>query len=308
MFELPAIDVTIATALAEDLGVDATALLAGQLGPALLARDVTSEPILGVGASYAGVIVAREECVVAGLPVAARAFEHISEFAHLDEPIEMFPLLAEGAHVAAGTAVAEVSGQALAVLVAERTALDFLMLLSGMATTSAAWVAAAGTSLTVCDTRKTLPGLRELSKYATRVGGARNHRSGLHDMVLVKDNHLANVAVTDAVNLARTAHPDLEIEVEADTTEQALQAIVAGADAVLLDNLRGSELERAVTACRVAADDRGRPVIIEASGGIGIEDLPEIARAGVDRVSSSALTMALPIDFGLDATVIDYGS
>lgn len=302
MFEIPDVDPIIATALGEDLGVDAASILAGVVGPGLLARDVTSEPIIGRVPAFSGVIVARESCVVAGLPVAARVFELLAEAAGIPDSIEVFPLLAEGSVVDAGTAVAEVSGPALAVLIAERTALDFLMVLSGMATTTRRWVEAAGPGLTVCDTRKTLPGLRDLSKYAVRVGGGTNHRFGLHDMVLVKDNHLTNSGIHDAVARARAVHPDLEVEVEADTIDQALEAVAAGAHAVLLDNMRGEVLASAVAQCRQAAEGRGRTVILEASGGVTFANLSDVAASGVDRVSSSALTLASPIDFGLDVT------
>lgn len=301
MYTLPPIDDTIAVALAEDLGVDATALRQGRLGPELLRRDATSYPLLGGDAVWRGRIVAREACVVAGLPVAARTFELLAESAAAPESVDVFPLVAEGTAVRGGTPVAELEGPAVTVLAAERTALDFLMILTGIATTTARWVELAGPGLAVYDTRKTLPGLRALSKYAVAVGGGRNHRSGLYDMVLVKDNHLAGVGITEAVARARAAHPDLEIEVEADTQAQAVEAVAAGADAVLVDNLRGEALEAAVTACREAAERRGRPVVVEASGGIGVTDLGPLRRAGIDRVSSSALTLTSPIDFALDA-------
>lgn len=300
-YTLPPVDERIAVALAEDLGVDAVALQHGALGPELLRRDVTSYPLLGGDAVWSGRIVAREACVVAGLPVAARTFELLAESTAAPESVDVFPLVAEGTAVPGGTAVAELEGPATIVLAAERTALDFLMVLSGIATTTARWVELAGPSLSVCDTRKTLPGLRALSKYAVAVGGGHNHRSGLYDMVLVKDNHLTGVGITEAVARARAAHPNLEIEVEADTITQAVEAIAAGADAVLVDNLRGEALEAAVAACREAAERRGRPVVIEASGGIGVTDLGPLRRAGVDRVSSSALTLTSPIDFALDA-------
>ncbi len=185
--------------------------------------------------------------MVAGLPAVAAVYETLSRSAGLFDPIEVFPLVAEGARVKAGTPVAEIEGVAAAVLVGERTALDFLMLLSGIATETARWVAAAGPDLAVCDTRKTMPGLRALSKYAVRVGGGTNHREGLFDMVLVKDNHIAAVAWHQAaVAKARAGHPELLVEVEADTAEQAREAVEAGAHMVLLDNMDDATLAQAV--------------------------------------------------------------
>jgi nicotinate-nucleotide pyrophosphorylase (carboxylating) len=302
VFELPDIDRIVALALAEDLGVEPGRFGAGAPASAdILERDVTSAAVVGLDSQYSGRIVARQACTVCGLSVASAVFEALSRAAGLFEPVELFPLVAEGARVRPGTAVAEVEGMTAAVLTAERTALDFLMVLSGIATETARWVDAAGPALTVCDTRKTLPGLRVLSKYAVRVGGGTNHRSGLFDMVLVKDNHLAHSdSVTQAVARARAAHPDLELEVEADSVTQAVEAVAAGADMVLLDNMDDSVLAEAVPACRLAAQERGRPIVLEASGGIAIERLPGLRHSGIDRVSTSALTLAPPRDFGLD--------
>lgn len=301
MFELPGIVDMVAAALAEDLGVVPSRLTDGdQVGPDLLELDVTTFSTVGLDAQFAGTIVAREACVVAGLPVAAAVFDMASHAAGLFEPVEMFPLVAEGARVAAGTAVAEVEGLAAAVLIAERTALDFVMTLSGIATQTSRWVSSAGPNLAVFDTRKTVPGLRELSKYAVRVGGGRNHRAGLWDMVLVKDNHLRHIGITEAVQRAREYDPDLVIEVEADTREQALEAVEAGADVVMLDNMDDELLCQVARECRGAAAARGRAIVLEASGGISMERLSAIASTGVDRVSSSALTLAPPVDFGLD--------
>jgi len=302
VYELPQIDQIVASALAEDLGVVAERLTASsQPGLDILTRDVTSASVVGFDAQFAGTITARSECVVCGLPVANAVFETLSHAAGLFDPIEVFPLVAEGTRVAAGTAVAEVEGMAAAVLAGERTALDFLMVLSGIATETARWVAAAGEGVAVCDTRKTVPGMRALSKYAVRVGGGTNHRAGLFDMVLIKDNHLARSAtIAEAIGSARAAHPDLLLEVEADTLAQAIEAASAGADMVLLDNMDDEMLAKAVLACRKAARDSGRTVLTEASGGIEIGRMSALRQSGVDRVSSSALTLARPVDFGLD--------
>ncbi len=301
MFQIPDITGIVAAALAEDLGVEPERFSPGAEASAdILERDVTTFSVVGLDAWFSGRIVAREECVVAGLPVAAAAFETLSRAAGLFEPVDVMPLVAEGSRVHAGTPVAEVDGLAAAVLCAERTALDFLMVLTGIATRTARWVEAAGPTLAVCDTRKTVPGLRALSKYAVHVGGGTNHRAGLHDMVLVKDNHIRVAGISQAAQRAREAHPDLEIEIEADTVEQAVEAVRAGANMVLLDNMDDATLTRAVAACRSAAEERVRPVLLEASGNIREERLPALAAAGINRVSSSALTLAPPVDFGFD--------
>lgn len=288
----------IAAALAEDLGVGVEALAPGAGTAALLARDVTGS-LLPADAVFSGVITAREAGVVCGLPIAQHVFTLLASAAGT-APAELFPLVAEGARVPAGTGVLEIDGPARVVAAAERTALDFMMVLSGIATAAAEWQTAAGPELAVCDTRKTVPGWRVLSKYAVRVGGATNHRLGLYDMVLVKDNHRAALGgVAAAIARAREDAPDLPVEVEADTVEQAAEAAAAGADMVLLDNMDDETLARAVDRVR-AATPAGRTCLTEASGGMTIDRLPGLRAAGVDRVSTSAITMAPPLDFGLD--------
>lgn len=303
MFELPDITDIVALALAEDLGVAPETFARTHVGSlGVLERDVTSASVIGFDARFSGRIVARQECVVAGLPVVAAVFETLSSAAGLAEPVDVFPLVAEGSRVRAGTPVAEIEGLAVAVLAAERTALDFLMQLSGIATETAEWVALAGPTLAVCDTRKTAPGMRALSKYAVRVGGGTNHRAGLSDMLLVKDNHLRRSGgITAAARHARDAYPGLLLQIEADTAEQALEAVAAGADLVLLDNMDDATLAAVVGELRAAAERRGAEVPIEASGGITRDRLPGLRAAGVDRMSTSALTMGVRvIDFGLD--------
>jgi nicotinate-nucleotide pyrophosphorylase (carboxylating) len=211
------------------------------------------------------------------------------------------PAVAEGSHVGPGTVVADVDGATSVVLAGERTALDFLMVLSGIASETARWVAAAGPRLDVLDTRKTVPGIRELSKYAVRVGGGSNHRTGLFDMALVKDNHLArSEGISIAAMRVRARHPGIVLEIEADRVADAVEAVEADADIVLLDNMDDGQLADAVVACRAAAVRRGRAVLLEASGGIRPERLASLSRLGIDRVSSSTLTFARPVDFGLD--------
>ena len=302
LFELPDITDIVALALAEDLGVSPDAFAPGVVSADLLARDVTSFSAIGLDRRYSGRVVAREGAVVAGLPVAAAVFDTLSNAAGLVDPVEAFPLVAEGARVKAGTPVLEIEGIAVAVLAAERTALDFLMLLSGIATETARWVKAAGPDLAVCDTRKTAPGLRMLSKYAVAVGGGANHRAGLFDMALMKDNHIRSAGgIRAAVESVQLAHPDILVEVEADTLAQAKEAVEAGADLVLLDNMSDELVEEAVLAVRELAEQLGRTVLTEASGNISRDRLPALRTIGVDRVSTSALTMGVRVvDFGLD--------
>jgi len=301
----------IALALAEDLGVAPEKFASSTLGdPDLLKRDVTSWAALGLDPRFSGTISAREACTVAGLGVVAEVYNMLSAAAGLVDPVEVFPLVAEGAHVGAGTPVAEVEGVAAAVLAGERTALDFLMQLSGIATRTAQWVLAARGRFDVCDTRKTPPGMRALAKYAVVVGGGVNHRFGLHDMVLVKDNHIRRAGgITAAIGKARAAWPGLLVEAEADSLPQAIEAVTAGADIVLLDNFSDAELRSAVPSLRTCAEKTGRSVVIEASGGVTLERMPTLRLSGVDRVSTSALTLGVPVvDFGLDESADGGGA
>jgi nicotinate-nucleotide pyrophosphorylase (carboxylating) len=301
MWALPRIDDLVAVALAEDLGLPPAGLQGGTIGPEVLERDVTTSSVVDPDAMFQGAVVAREDCVVCGLPVAQAVWDMLSRLAHDEPEVDIYPLVAEGASVDDGTVVAEVEGRARTVLAGERTALNGLMVLSGIATAARSWQQEAGDELAVLDTRKTLPGMRTLSKYAVRVGGAHNHREGLFDMVLVKDNHIeAAGGIARAVEMARERHPDLAVEVEADTASQAAEAARAGADIVMLDNMTDDELAEAVVAVREAATEAGETVLTEASGQITLERLPAIAAAGCDRVSTSSITLAPPLDFGLD--------
>lgn len=293
----PPSDELLAMALAEDFGVPVSRILQPKPGdPDLLASDVTSHATVPEGV-FLGEVRARQAGVICGLPVAARVLELLAEAAHVE--IECYPLTAEGADVEPGDAVLEIEGLTRAVLAGERTMLNLLMVLSGIATEARRWQRAAGRDLIVTDTRKTLPGMRALSKYAVRVGGAFNHRAGLHDMVLIKDNHIAAAgSVEAAVRRARASQPGLLIECEADSIEQAVAAAGSGADYVLLDNMDDATLAEAVHAVRGAAV--GRVVLTEASGNITFDRLASLAHTGVDRVSTSALTLARPLDLGLD--------
>jgi nicotinate-nucleotide pyrophosphorylase (carboxylating) len=247
--------------------------------------DVTTLATVPAGTRSAGTILARRAGVVAGLPVAALVFQL------LDPAVRFTALVGEGQQVAAGEALARLEGDARALLTAERTALNFLGRLSGIATLAARCAAAvAGTGAAIVDTRKTTPGLRALEKYAVRAGGGRNHRFGLSDGVLIKDNHIkAAGSIPAAVAGARHyASHLLRVEVECETEAEVRQALEAGADAILLDNMALDGLRACVALVRA----RAPRTIIEASGGIGTdpERLRAVAETGVDLISLGALT------------------
>jgi nicotinate-nucleotide pyrophosphorylase (carboxylating) len=251
--------------------------------------DRTSEALVPAAARARGGLLAKQPLVVCGLPLLDRVFGRLGAVAvtrHAED----------GAEVAAGTVVATLDGEARALLAGERLVLNLLQHLSGVATLTRACVArVAGSRLVVRDTRKTLPGLRLLDKYAVRTGGGTNHRLGLDDAILVKDNHLAlgGGDVASAVRRARAAWPDLPLEIEVRTLAELEAAIPARPDLVLLDNMTVDQVAAAV---RVAA---GR-VPLEASGGIRPEDLPALAATGVDYVAMGALTHSAPaVDLSL---------
>ena len=258
--------------------------------------DVTTEATIPAGTTAHGRIVAREAGVIAGLPVAALTF-HL-----LDSTIHFEPQVTDGAHVAAGATLATLAGDARALLTAERTALNFLGRLCGIATLAATCQAAVvGTQAHVVDTRKTTPGLRLLEKYAVRMGGASNHRAGLDDGILIKDNHIAACgSVVAAIARARAyASHLLKIEVECDTEEQVSEALEAGADAILLDNMPLDRMRAAVARIR----ERAPQTLIEASGGIGTDPakLAAVAATGVELISLGALTHSAPtLDVSLE--------
>lgn len=257
--------------------------------------DVTTAALIPPGVEARGRVVLREPGVIAGLPVAAAVY------AVLDPAVRWRPLATDGASLPADTPVAELAGPAASLLTGERVALNYLQRLSGIATLTARYVAAiAGTGAVLVDTRKTTPGLRSLEKYAVRCGGGHNHRHGLSDGVLVKDNHLAflsrqGVGLRRAVALARAAAPHaLRIEVEVDRLEQIDEALDGGADVILLDNMPPATLAEAVRC--IAGRAR-----TEASGGITLDTIRACAEAGVDLISVGALTHgARALDLGLD--------
>ena len=251
--------------------------------------DVTTEATVSADAVGTAELFVKEAGVVCGLRAAEVAFRA------LDSDVEFEALVAEGAIVKGPTAVAVVTGSERAILTGERVALNFLGRLSGVATMTKRYVdAVAGTRAVILDTRKTTPGLRVLEKHAVACGGARNHRFGLDDGVLVKDNHLrASGSVSKAVESLR-ATTVLPIEVECDTLEQVSEALEVGADAILLDNMTLDELRSAV----VLVGGRAR---LEASGGITLENVRAVAETGVDEISVGALThSARSLDVSLE--------
>ncbi|MGH6923834.1 MAG: carboxylating nicotinate-nucleotide diphosphorylase [Propylenella sp.] len=273
------IEDAVERALAEDLG---------------RAGDITSAGTIPADAGAEAVIAARRPGVIAGLALATEAFRK------MDGAVAFDALVADGDRVEAGTAIARVAGNARAILSAERTALNFLGHLSGVATLTRRYVdAVAHTRARITCTRKTTPGLRALEKYAVRCGGGSNHRFGLDDAILVKDNHVAVAGgVAEAVRRAKTFAGHLaKIEVEVDTLDQLREALAAGAEAILLDNMEPAKLLEAVA---IAASRAA----LEASGGVTLENVAAIAETGVDYISSGAITHSAPaLDLGLDVTV-----
>ncbi len=268
-------------ALAEDIG----------------AGDITSNATVPANATADGTMVVKQPGVISGLTVAGYVFERV------DPAISFRPRCADGSRLGVGDVLADITGPARSVLAGERVALNLLQRLSGVATLTATFVeAVAGTNATIVDTRKTTPGLRMLEKTAVRHGGGRNHRFGLSDGVLIKDNHLAAIGgpdrVTRAVHAAREHAPHTtKVEVEVTTLAETEEAVAAGADIIMLDNMTVAEMAEAV---RVVA---GR-ALLEASGGVRLETVRKIAETGVDLISVGALTHSAPaLDISLNFTL-----
>jgi nicotinate-nucleotide pyrophosphorylase (carboxylating) len=269
----------VRAALAEDIG----------------GGDATTLATVPETASAKAVMRAREPLVVAGLAFAETAFKQLSP------EIKIERLSRDGRKIAAGKKLLNISGPARAILSAERGALNFVQRLSGVATLTARFVGAIkGTRAQILDTRKTTPGWRRFEKYAVACGGGKNHRVGLFDMILIKDNHLVALrnekpnAIAAAVARARKKFPKLKIEVETDTLEQVKQAADAGADIILLDNMTTAQLRQAVKLMNGRAKT-------EASGGVSLKTVRAIAATGVDFISVGALThSARAVDIGLD--------
>ena len=275
----PEVRELIARALAEDVGPG----------------DATTLALVDANASAAARIVARHPVVVSGMGVAAEVFRSA------DPALKVEILVPDGAEAAAGTALLRVQGPARALLTAERTALNLAQRMTGIATATECLVRiVADYGTLILDTRKTVPGLRRLDKYAVKCGGGTNHRIGLHDAILIKDNHLAfwrqkhKGTLADAVRAARQAYPGLKIEIEVDTLEQLREALPGQPDWVLLDNMSPAQVAEAVAIC-------GGACKTEASGGITKENVREYARAGVTAISIGALTHSpKAADLGLD--------
>ena len=273
-----------------DCAAFVAATLAEDLGPG---GDITSQAVIPAEARFTGVMDSREAITVAGLEI-AEAF-----FRTLDPDVVIERLVEDGARVAAGAELMRLSGAARAMLTAERSALNTVQHLSGIATLTAAYVdAVAGTGATLLDTRKTIPGLRRLEKYATRMGGATNHRMGLWDAAMIKDNHVAVAGgVAEAAARAKAAGVE-RIIVEVDRVDQIEPALDAGATHLLLDNMAPATLRGAVTLV-------GGRVPTEASGGVSLETIRAIAESGVDFVSVGRITQSAPAaDIGLDFALV----
>jgi nicotinate-nucleotide pyrophosphorylase (carboxylating) len=259
----PAILAAITQALEEDIG----------------SGDVTTDPIVSPDAVTSGEIIAKQSGVVAGLAIAAAVFRL------LDHDVHFKARVTEGSQVERGTVLAELSGAARALLTAERTALNFLGRMSGIATLTRQFVdKIAGTSGKILDTRKTAPGLRIIDKLAVQFGGGYNHRHGLYDMILIKDNHIDFAgSLAEAVRLARSSDSDLETEVEARTIQDVETAIQLGVERILLDNMTTETMKQAVT----ITAGRAR---LEASGNVTLETVRQVAETGVDFISVGELT------------------
>ena len=269
----------VRVALAEDLG---------------LAGDLTTQATIAPDATAVAVMNAREDGIIAGMDLARAAF------AEIGPGLVFEPFVTDGAHVKAGAKIAEISGNARLILSAERVALNFLMRLCGIATHTGRFVEAIGDSHAhVCDTRKTTPGLRAFEKYAVRCGGGHNHRYGLDDAILIKDNHIAVAGgVRQVIEATRAFAGHLvSVEIEVDNLDKLEEALDADADAVLLDNMDAATLKKAV------AINKGRAKL-EASGGVDLDTIGAIAKTGVDYISTSKITMAAPpLDIGLDIDI-----
>jgi len=276
-FDLPAF---IRSTLDEDLGI-------GLPGGG---HDVTSESVIPAEAQFSGVMNTRDAITVAGLPIAAEFFRT------LDPEMAIEVLVEEGAQVPAGTKLMTLSGNARAMLTAERSALNTVQHLSGIATMTRTYVEAMQGKATLLDTRKTIPGLRHLEKYATRMGGAKNHRMGLWDAAMIKDNHvLVAGSITEAVRRARDAGVK-DVICEVDRLDQIEPAIAAGSSHILLDNMGPDMLAEAVALIAGRAPS-------EASGGVRLDTIAAIAATGVTYVSVGRLTQSAPAaDIGLDFT------
>ena len=266
--------------------------------------DVTTDSLIPEWQTARGEIIAKETGIIAGLPVAQRVYQRINK------KVSFNPKVEEGARVLPGRSLAEVSGPARGILSGERVALNFIQRLSGIATLTSLFVEKVKHyHAEIYDTRKTLPGWRSLEKYAVRVGGGTNHRTGLYDQVLIKDNHLkalkAGQALAKGVRLAREKAPQwMLIEVEVKNFEELEEAIASNPDIILLDNMNVEEIAKAVKIIRQAKPLH--PPMVEASGGVTLGNVEAIAKTGVDRISVGALThSSKALDIALEIMGMD---
>lgn len=262
-------------------------------------RDVTTQATIPRDQHRTAHVVARAPGVLAGMPVVPVVLADVARRLGLPVP-SLEPLVRDGSQVEAGTVLARVHGPTQVLLMAERTVLNLVCRTSGVATHTRRWVERLeGTDAMVLDTRKTTPGLRSLEKYAVRAGGGTNKRMGLYDVAMVKDNHkLAAGSLTAAVEAIREAYPDVDVQVEVTTVDEAVEAVLVGARFLLCDNMSTELLAEAVAAARGAADDE---IEVEATGGLTLEVAADYARTGVDYLSVGGLTHSSPIlDIALD--------
>ena len=274
-------------------------------------RDVTTAALVPGGQSGRGLIIAKAEGILAGLPVARAVF------AAVDTALVWKPSLEDGHPLSSGDRVVTIEGSLSSILRAERVALNYLTHLSGIATATAAVVRALeGSGCRLRDTRKTIPGLRALEKYAVRLGGGTNHRPNLAEGVLIKDNHLAalldrDLGIAEAVRLTREANPGMSIEIEVTTVDEARQALDAAADELLLDNMPPDQMREVVALAAASRSDpdepasSGRHPLLEASGGITLENARAVAQTGVDFISMGAIThSAKALDMSLEVDAL----
>lgn len=259
-------------------------IVGGALSEDLISADVTTEALIPTNIRGKASILVKRDGIVAGIEVAKEVFRQV------DPSVRFKALVKDGAKVVKGQVIATVRGRVASILKGERTALNFLQHLSGIATETARYVdAVSGTKAVITDTRKTLPGLRMLEKYAVRVGGGKNHRLNLADGVLIKDNHLAalrsrGIRLCEVVKRARKKVPQtLKIEVEVGSVEEALEALSAGVDVIMLDNMKLEDMRKVVKLVKGRA-------LLEASGGITLDNVRSVAETGVDFISIGALT------------------
>mgnify|MGYP006421898485 FL=1 len=276
--QIDAVADAVVLALHEDLTPD------GDLSAALVPADAVAD----------GVLASRADGVLAGSACATEAF------AQLSDAIKVVWLHSDGDRIAPGDVVATVRGPLAPILTAERTALNFLCRLSGVATTTARWVEAAGAAR-IWDTRKTTPGLRALERAAVRAGGGWNHRTNLSHWVMLKDNHLTGTDIVSAVASSRSLWPARTVHVECETLNQVRESLEAGADALLLDNMTPTSIITCVAEVHAHGERHGTRPLVEASGGITLDRVADYAATGVDCISTSALTNGAPsLDLGLD--------